>query len=213
MDDLILSPLSHHNPNFLLAHPPHLVGVEQLYLKVFFALGRVTTLKNRAPEPIGRGLPLPSIDGEVPDFRESCVLVLPSLRVLSSLYQKSWLTSSRPSRSSFKRLDSDLVQLRLSIPREFSLSQLLVDGDTRRPLVCSVPHLATILLHEPFASLDPNDSASNDKCQLSARAILDVLYAISGSSYDQSLSSPFLNFVWGVAGSEWRAGHRMARLR
>lgn len=123
---------------------------------------------------------------------------------LLSFPQRSSLTSSRPSRSAFKRLDSDLVQLRLSIPREFSLSQLLIDGDTRRPLVCSVPHLATILLHEPFASLDPNDSASNDQCQLSARSILDVLYTIYGSSYDGALISPFLNFVWGVAGRELR---------
>ncbi|ORY74547.1 hypothetical protein BCR35DRAFT_306688 [Leucosporidium creatinivorum] len=173
VEDLILSPLSHHNPNFLVAHPPHLVGVEQLYLKVFFALGRVTSLKSRAPEPMGRGLPPPSFNGEPPDFRTS---------------------------SAFKRLDSDLVQLRLSIPREYSLSQLLVDGDTRRPLICSVPHLATILLHEPFASLDPTDSESNDKCQLSARAILDTLYLIAGSSYEIALLSPFLNFVWGVAG-------------
>ncbi len=58
-DDLSNSPLSPHNPSFLMAHPPHLVQATQLYLKAVILLGRVVSFMQRAPTPIGMGLPPP----------------------------------------------------------------------------------------------------------------------------------------------------------
>lgn len=47
--DVEESVLSPRNPSFFVAHPPHLVGPQQLYLKAIVLLGKVVIFSHRAP--------------------------------------------------------------------------------------------------------------------------------------------------------------------
>lgn len=106
--------------------------------------------------------------------------------------------------SAFKRLDSDLLQLRLSLPREYQIPEHILDRDHRRPVVSTLPQLATILLHEPFCVINENDP-SMGVCMHAARSIMESIHVLRGTSFEVAQLSPFLNFIWGVAGREFGA--------
>ncbi|KAI5477187.1 hypothetical protein MNV49_006631 [Pseudohyphozyma bogoriensis] len=174
-DDPASSPLSPQNPNFMLAHPPHLVQSLQLYLKAIILLGRVVAFMQRAPAPIGMSANIPrNLDN--PD-------AVVDLRTTSA----------------FKRLDADAVTFRLSIPREFTSMQQQGNTDSRMSLVFALPHVCTILLHESFCTIADGD-VSFQRCLLSARAILNAVYTLWSTSFELGLLAPFIHYVWAVAG-------------
>lgn len=82
-------------------------------------------------------------------------------------------------RPEYKRLDADAVTFRLSIPREFQ-SSMHTSSDVRMALIFTVPHVATILLHEPFCTMLDAD-VSLARCLLSARAVLESVYTMLGT--------------------------------
>lgn len=148
-----LSPLSIKNPHFLIAHPPHLIQPLQLYLKAVTLLGRVVTFVQRCPSPIGMSMnvakPSPLDPTSFSDLRTSL---------------------------EFKKLDSDLVAFRLSIPREYQTTQYYT-LDPKIALIYALPFAATILLHENFCTMGDED-ASLSRCLSAARAILEAIYTL-----------------------------------
>ncbi|KAM0751551.1 hypothetical protein T439DRAFT_324738 [Meredithblackwellia eburnea MCA 4105] len=176
--DLASSPLSTHNASFLMSHPPHLVQCFQLYIKAIVLLGRVVGFMQRCPTPIGMGANHPD-----PRRNPNTPGVSVDLRTTAD----------------FKRLDADAVTFRLSIPREFSGTAAHTNADVRMVLVFIVPHVATILLHEPFCTMQDAD-VSLARCLMSARAILESLYSLWGTSFDVSLLPPFFCFCSAVCG-------------
>lgn len=77
----------------------------------------------------------------------------------------------------FKQLDADAVTFRLSIPRDYQNIQQHATEDSRLCLVFAVPHTTTIILHEPFCTMQEGD-VSMARCLLSARAILEAIYSL-----------------------------------
>ncbi|CAE7122601.1 unnamed protein product [Rhizoctonia solani] len=65
-----------------------------------------------------------------------------------------------------------------------------------------VPHVATILLHDPHCDPDSRNDASVRKCTNAARAILDALYRLISTTYDFSHLPHSLIYYWTVA-SRW----------
>ncbi|KAL8279936.1 hypothetical protein RQP46_007786 [Phenoliferia psychrophenolica] len=179
--DLMSSPLSPHNPSFIMSHPPHLVHCFQLYLKAVILLGRVVSFMQRAPSPVGMG-------PNAPDPRRN-----PSSQPNPGSKPVDLRTTPE-----FKALDADAVTFRLSVPREMQAS-MHTSADVRMVLVFVVPHITTILLHEPFCTL-AEDDVSLARCLLSARAVLEMVYTLLGTSFEVSLLPPFICFCWAVVG-------------
>lgn len=63
------SVLSPRNPSFFIAHPPHLVGPHQLYLKAIVLLGKVVQFSHRAP--FAAKFAQSRLDDGVPDIRKT----------------------------------------------------------------------------------------------------------------------------------------------
>lgn len=171
--DLAASPLSPRNANFLISHPPHLVQGFQLHMKAVVLLGRIVTFLQRSPTPTAWKV-------GAPDEREAPF----DLRTTRE----------------FKQLDADAVTFRLSIPREYQNILQWANEDNRLCLVFALPHTTTILLHEPFCTMQEGD-VSMARCLLSARAILEAIYSLWSSSFEIGHLSPFINVSRAVLGS------------
>ncbi|KAG8694482.1 hypothetical protein FRC08_008460, partial [Ceratobasidium sp. 394] len=65
-----------------------------------------------------------------------------------------------------------------------------------------VPHIATILLHDPHCDPDSRNDGSVLKCTNSARAILDGLYRLMSTTFDFSHLPHIMVSYWTVA-SRW----------
>ncbi|CAE6478799.1 unnamed protein product [Rhizoctonia solani] len=65
-----------------------------------------------------------------------------------------------------------------------------------------VPHVATILLHDPHCDPDSRNDGSVLKCTNAARAILDALYRLTATTFDFSHLPHSLIYYWTVA-SRW----------
>ncbi|SCV72293.1 BQ2448_4987 [Microbotryum intermedium] len=165
------SPLSLKNPNFFTFHPPHLVGPLQLYIKSIILLGRVITFMQR--DGVKNRYPLSEVD----------IRTTPA----------------------FRKLENDAVLFRMSIPKEYQQ----MDGanglgsstpvDNRICLIHAMPHVATIMLHEPLVAMQENDP-SFAKCLASARSILASVYNLWSTSFDINFLAPFINLAWSVVG-------------
>ncbi|KDE07907.1 hypothetical protein MVLG_01817 [Microbotryum lychnidis-dioicae p1A1 Lamole] len=173
--DLDTSPLSSWNANFFVDHPPGLVGVFQIYLKCTYLLGRVTTFLSRAPYPIGMSLARMKTDGSkltVSDIRNS---------------------------ETFRRLEATIRQFQQSVPREIQNIYTSPNADSRLALIFAIPHVCLIMLHEPFVMLVEDDD-SFAKCITSARAILNSVYTLCGSSFEIGGLAPFLSYCYAATG-------------
>ncbi|KAJ7169978.1 hypothetical protein C8R46DRAFT_1090719 [Mycena filopes] len=65
---------------------------------------------------------------------------------------------------------------------------------------CMMPHVATILLHDPHANVRRSGCVSALKIMTASRAILDLAYAVCSTSFDITLLDPFCTFCWFLAG-------------
>ncbi|BGP15479.1 hypothetical protein JCM10213v2_003458 [Rhodosporidiobolus nylandii] len=175
-DAPLSSPLCPSSPSFFFANPPHLVGPVQIYVKTLVLLGRVCKFLQRSPEPVGSGYRSEGDEGR--DLRES---------------------------SAFRALERTIQHFRLSIPRDLQHQYILQTTgrlDTRLLLVHSLVQVMVILLHEPFCAT-PDLTAQDPsfkKCLDAAKAIVNSVYELSGSSFEIGLLASFLNWVWAVAG-------------
>ena len=85
-----------------------------------------------------------------------------------------------PSRSTFKRLDSDITQFRLSLPREYQSNAQVFNADQRHIMITAMPQFAGMLLHEPFFGVNEADPSAQ-KCILAARSIMDTIHTLQGT--------------------------------
>ncbi|GAA97086.1 uncharacterized protein L969DRAFT_19952 [Mixia osmundae IAM 14324] len=182
-EDEAVAALFIRSPQFFTCHPNGLVGPRQLDIKAVILLGRATYYVQRLPPPFGDGDALPGCT------RESLI-----------------------ESPEFRRLDAELVAFRLSFPPAYrNFSQAL--GDRSRALfdvelitAHTVPHCSTILLHEPFVSLNATD-LPRERCLASARSILSIINVLRSSSYDLSLLATFAIHCWSVAGRTFIREH------
>ncbi|EPQ56676.1 hypothetical protein GLOTRDRAFT_40182, partial [Gloeophyllum trabeum ATCC 11539] len=103
--------------------------------------------------------------------------------------------------AAFMEIDDFISSFRASFPRHLNNP---IDGDGTVDwhlyTACLVPHVASILLHEPHADLEHGGCASSCRILEASRAILDLVYALTSTSYDISLLDNFSTFAWFLAG-------------
>ncbi|GAA6009697.1 hypothetical protein JCM11491_001063 [Sporobolomyces phaffii] len=167
--DFETSPLSPRSPAFFLAHPPHLVGPQQLELKAIILLGRVNTFVQRAP---------------LASQRDQTGLTSMSMDVRQT--------------DAFRKLENDIIQFQASIPREYQ-STGAATLDPRLHIVHSLPAAVMILLHERFVTMQPGDPSGPVTLRYSQQ-VMQVLHSVVSTSFEIGLLSPFINYVWVVAG-------------
>ncbi|KAF8622905.1 hypothetical protein AX15_006667 [Amanita polypyramis BW_CC] len=63
-----------------------------------------------------------------------------------------------------------------------------------------MPHVATIILHDPHADVQRSGCVSALKLLTAARAILDLIYSVCSTSFDITLLDTFCSFCWFSAG-------------
>ncbi|KZT21176.1 hypothetical protein NEOLEDRAFT_1121516 [Neolentinus lepideus HHB14362 ss-1] len=101
----------------------------------------------------------------------------------------------------FIELDGFIDSFRQSFPKHLSHP---VDGDSTVDwclyTACLVPHTAAILLHEPHAEVGHRSCTSAARILDASRAILNLVYALTSTSYDISLLDNFSTFAWFLAG-------------
>ncbi|KDQ63649.1 hypothetical protein JAAARDRAFT_148211 [Jaapia argillacea MUCL 33604] len=100
----------------------------------------------------------------------------------------------------FVELDTLAAKFRPSFPREYSDPIIMNTVDPHLYTACLVPYVAIILLHEPHAMVENAACISACKILAAARDILNLIYAITATSYDISLLDIFVTFSWFMAG-------------
>ncbi|KAK4049546.1 hypothetical protein OIV83_004043 [Microbotryomycetes sp. JL201] len=168
-DTSVLSP---RHPHFLISHPPQHIQGFQLYIKAVILFGRIVNYLHRVPTSTAWKVGNPKAREPPVDVRMT---------------------------PEFKQLDADAVSFRLSLPREYANMSPRVTDDNRLCLISALPHTATIMLHEPFATTK-DDDLSMTRCVMSAKAILEAIYGLFSTSFDVGLLCPFINFCWAIAG-------------
>ncbi|GAA5883358.1 hypothetical protein JCM3774_002035 [Rhodotorula dairenensis] len=178
MSDVEDSVLSPRNSSFFIAHPPHLVGPHQLYLKSIVLLGKVVQFSHRAP--FAAKFAQSRLDEGIPDIRKT---------------------------DAFKRLENICTSFIGSIPREYQMARRSAMGlradvltEVYICLVHSIAHSAYILLHEPHVSSLNDDDDGMRKSLNSANEILQAIFLTLNASTEISLYSPYINYCWAVAG-------------
>lgn len=63
-----------------------------------------------------------------------------------------------------------------------------------------MPHVASIILHDPHADVQRSGCVSALKILTAARAILDLIYSVCSTSFDITLLDTFCSFCWFCAG-------------
>ncbi|KAM0786648.1 hypothetical protein ACM66B_002097 [Microbotryomycetes sp. NB124-2] len=164
--------LSPRHPHFLISHPPEHIQGFQLNIKAVILFGRVVNYLHRVPTSTAWKVGNPKMREPPMDLRMT---------------------------PEFKQLDADAVSFRLSLPREYANITPRVTDDNRTCLIFALPHTATIMLHEPFATTK-DDDLSMTRCVMSAKAILEAIYGLFSTSFDVGLLCPFINFCWAIAG-------------
>ncbi|BGP56608.1 hypothetical protein JCM8202v2_004236 [Rhodotorula sphaerocarpa] len=176
--DVEESVLSPRNPSFYEAHPPHLVGPAQLYMKAVALLGKVVQFSHRAPHTIKNRAS--RLNDRKEDIRQT---------------------------DAFRRLDATCASFIASIPREYQIGRRAAMGvrgdvltEVQLCLVHSIAHSSLILLHEPHvASWEAEDEGMRKSLE-SADEILQAIFISLNASTEIALYSPYINYCWAVAG-------------
>ncbi|TFK41060.1 hypothetical protein BDQ12DRAFT_600361 [Crucibulum laeve] len=100
----------------------------------------------------------------------------------------------------FIELDHIVSSFRASFPSH--LRNPIVNNvvDNHLYTVCLMPHVATIVLHDPHAEVRQSGCISALKILTAARAILDLIYNVWSTSFDITLLDSFCSFCWFVGG-------------
>ncbi|KAG9013639.1 hypothetical protein FRB94_001744 [Tulasnella sp. JGI-2019a] len=102
----------------------------------------------------------------------------------------------------FQMLDSSIQRFKASIPKEMG-DFMTVDGklDPTLHMALLLPHVATILLHDPHANIESPGCMSAERMLTAARAILDGVYKLAATSFDLLLLDHACSFGWFVCAS------------
>ncbi|KII93554.1 hypothetical protein PLICRDRAFT_35780 [Plicaturopsis crispa FD-325 SS-3] len=100
----------------------------------------------------------------------------------------------------FHELDRIVASFRASFPPH--LRDPIVNNvvDSHLYTTCLVPHVCTILLHEPHAAVKICECISATKILTASRAILDLIYVVMSTSFDITLLDLFCTLCWFMAG-------------
>ncbi|TFK57184.1 hypothetical protein OE88DRAFT_1650806 [Heliocybe sulcata] len=102
--------------------------------------------------------------------------------------------------AAFIDLERNISSFRSSFPRHLSDPINANAVDCHLYTACLVPHMASMLLHEPHAELDHQGCVSACRILEAARGVLEYIYAVMSTSYDISLLDNFVTFAWFMAG-------------
>ncbi|KAH9486839.1 hypothetical protein JR316_0000904 [Psilocybe cubensis] len=104
------------------------------------------------------------------------------------------------SSAAFIELDHIVSSFRASFPSHLRnpIRDNLVDNHLYT--ACLMPHVLTIVLHDPHADVRKSGCISALKILTAARAILDLIYNVWSTSYDITLLDSFCTFCWFVGG-------------
>ncbi|KAG2023383.1 hypothetical protein CC2G_001044 [Coprinopsis cinerea AmutBmut pab1-1] len=100
----------------------------------------------------------------------------------------------------FVELDTTISSFKSSFPAH--LKTPIVDNVVDNHLYTAflMPHVAMIVLHDPHAEVRQSGCISALKILTSARAILDLIYSVSSTSFDITLLDSFCSFCWFLSG-------------
>ncbi|KAG2350468.1 hypothetical protein BDR05DRAFT_954566 [Suillus weaverae] len=170
-----------HVREAVLFHPPDITDSFTLYIKSTMLLSFIKNFNHRY-----------KIKSNLGDSR--------FLPVRSFATQGYGDQSDIRSSPAFLELDQLLVSFRGSFPS--NLKDPFRNGlvDTHLYTTFLTAHVSIILLHEPHANVDRANCTSAAKILESARAILELLYAVWSTNYDIGLLDYFCPFCWYLAG-------------
>ncbi|KAJ7110114.1 hypothetical protein C8R44DRAFT_801404 [Mycena epipterygia] len=100
----------------------------------------------------------------------------------------------------FMELDNITSAFRASFPSHLRNPIVLNVVDQHLYAACLMPHVATILLHDPHADVRKSGCVSALKILTAARSVLDLAYDVCNTSFDVTLLDPFCSFCWFIAG-------------
>ncbi|KAI9513029.1 hypothetical protein F5148DRAFT_462319 [Russula earlei] len=174
--------------DILLLHPEDQVDSFSLYIKGAILLSRVKAFNLR--------------------FRARRFVGDPAF-MYASTYAEVWEKDSDEARdgaadprrtSGFIEIDHITSMFRQSFP--LHLRNPIRDGgvDSHLYTACLIPHLAIILLHDPYAHVYSPGCVSAFKILEASRSVLDLIYAVRSTSFDITLLDFFCAFSWFMAG-------------
>ncbi|KAF8912757.1 hypothetical protein CPB84DRAFT_1670239 [Gymnopilus junonius] len=123
---------------------------------------------------------------------------------VATVYSDDPLSSDEPvdprGSAAFIELDHIVSSFRASFPSHLRnpINDNVVDNHLYT--TCLIPHVATVVLHDPHAEVRQSGCISALKILTAARAILDLIYSVWSTSYDITLLDSFCSFCWFVAG-------------
>ncbi|KAK0456553.1 hypothetical protein EV421DRAFT_1895773 [Armillaria borealis] len=100
----------------------------------------------------------------------------------------------------FVELDSTISSFLSSFPPHLRNPINNNTVDNHLYTACLISHVANIILHDPHADVRISGCISALKILTSARAILDLIYAVWSTSFDITLLDSFCSFCWFTAG-------------
>ncbi|KAG1899118.1 uncharacterized protein F5891DRAFT_416472 [Suillus fuscotomentosus] len=169
-----------HVREAVLFHPPDITDSFTLYIKSTMLLSFVKNFNHRY-----------RIKSNLGDAR-----FLPARNFATQVYGDQPDIRSSPA---FLELDQLLMSFRSSFPSNLKDPFRNGQVDTHLYTTFLTAHVSMILLHEPHASLERN-CTSAAKMLESARAILELIYAMWSTNYDIGLLDYFCSFCWYLAG-------------
>jgi len=101
----------------------------------------------------------------------------------------------------FQMLDNSIMAFNMGIPKEYKEPMYNGKLDQTLYLALVIPHVATLLLHDPHAVPDSPNCLSSTRMLSAARSILDLVYKLTATSYDLLLLDHACSFCWFVAAS------------
>ncbi|KAG1801522.1 uncharacterized protein HD556DRAFT_884748 [Suillus plorans] len=169
-----------HVREAVLFHPPDITDSFTLYIKSTMLLSFIKNFNHRY-----------RIKSNLGDAR-----FLPARNFATQVYGDQPDIRSSPA---FLELDQLLMSFRSSFPSNLKDPFRNGQVDTHLYTTFLTAHVSMILLHEPHANLERN-CTSAAKILESARAILELIYAMWSTNYDIGLLDYFCSFCWYLAG-------------
>ncbi|PPQ85887.1 hypothetical protein CVT25_015829 [Psilocybe cyanescens] len=123
---------------------------------------------------------------------------------VATVYSEDPTTTDEPvdprGSAAFIELDHIVSSFRASFPSHLRnpISDNVVDNHLYT--ACLMPHVLTVVLHDPHAEVRKSGCISALKILTAARAILDLIYNVWSTSFDITLLDSFCTFCWFVGG-------------
>jgi len=197
----------------LTNHPSHLTDSFTMHLKGCILIMRVGTFNIqsalRRQADINHGLFPPEASFNPTSL--FCDLTLgPSSPSMNPSNNHNSCQSSIRELPAFKTLDNAIAAFQLSIPKEYrdpwapnrkrsglhSSPSSIPSVDHNLYSLNVLPHVATMMLHEPHADMSSPACKSNQKILSAALAVLDTVHILAAGSYDPTLLPPYCVLYW-----------------